>query len=55
MYLGIPQILMLLIIVMGGTITMVNHGKPRGDYNFWYWFISFAITLGLLWWGGFFS
>lgn len=55
MYLGIPQIIMVVLIVMSGAIHLVKHGEPRDNYSFGWWFISFILTVGLLWWGGFFS
>jgi hypothetical protein len=55
MYLGAPQIIMLVILALGGGIALALHGKPRDDHNFFLWFISFLITMGLLWWGGFFA
>lgn len=40
-------------------LTFMNHyfkdGEPRDDYNFRVYLIDFLITLGLLYWGGFFD
>lgn len=36
-------------------LTAHDHGKERSPESFWRTLISVTITLGILWWGGFFS
>lgn len=50
-----PQIVFIVLIAISGTITLLSHGKPKGDYNFLTWMIAAAIELGVLYWGGFFG
>lgn len=50
-----PQITVIVLLAISGTINLFSHGKPKGDYNFWAWLISFAIWMILLINGGFFS
>ena len=52
---GTPQIILIVLLAMAGTITLLKHGKPREDYSFFSWAVSCAITVGLLYWGGFFG
>ena len=52
----LPQLIYLLIIVVGFTINCMKHGKPQtGNYNGWLSFLASIITLLILWWGGFFD
>ena len=52
----IPQILVIVIFSLGLGISMNEHGKPKeGTNNAWFSIASFVITMGLLWWGGFFK
>lgn len=50
-----PAIVILILTAMSGTLYMVQHGKPRDNYNFGWWLLSAGIELGILYWGGFFS
>jgi hypothetical protein len=52
---SIPAIIFLVLSGMGLLYGAFMHGKPREDYNFWSILISTALTIGLLWWGGFFK
>lgn len=52
---GWPQITFIVLFAISGTITLLNHGKPRENYNFWVWLIAFFIELWLLNAGGFFK
>lgn len=56
MYLGVPQIILLVLICFGLGITIVKHGEPKtGKENFYVSFVAQVIYLGLLYWGGFFN
>ena len=52
---GTPQIIMIVLLAMSGTVTLLKHGKPREDYSFPVWGLSCAISVGLMYWGGFFG
>lgn len=51
----LPQIIIILLYVASLGMVMVLHGKPRANYNAWNTLISTAITIALLYWGGFFD
>jgi hypothetical protein len=55
MYLGLPQIIYLAITILGLGYQIANHGKPRSNENAIAALIATAISLALLYWGGFFS
>jgi hypothetical protein len=55
MYLGIPQIIYLSLVGFGLTMSIVNHGKPRSNENAMTTFIGGAVSLTLLYFGGFFK
>lgn len=51
-----PQIIILVLIAVDLLITAHLHGKPRtGTWSFGLTLFSNAVTLGLLYWGGFFQ
>ena len=50
---GTPQIILIVLLAIGGTINLLHHGRIR-EYNFAYWLMAAAIEVGLLYWGGFF-
>lgn len=50
-----PQITFIILFAISGTVTLLNHGKPREPFNFWVWLLAFAIELTLLIQGGFFK
>ena len=53
---GVCQIILITIYVLGLGITLANHGKPKeGEYNFWMSLLSYGIIMILLWGGGFFK
>lgn len=52
---GLPQYIFLGLAVFSLGIALEQHGKPRSPSSFWVSLVSSAITLGLLWWGGFFG
>ena len=52
---GVPQIIYMILTVLGIVIACVNHGKEREPYNAYIQFISAIITTALLAWGGFFA
>ena len=52
----LPQIIYLSLTMLGLGMQAVKHGNPKeGKENFWVVFISTAISVGLLYWGGFFD
>lgn len=56
MYLGIPQIIMLALMVFNITLNIVKDGEPKDEkYSFITTLIATAISFGLLYWGGFFG
>ena len=53
--LGIPQILICLIFIIGLVQNCIKHGEPKdGEYNFWGTLIGVIINVAILKWGGFF-
>lgn len=52
---GIPQIIMIVLLAMSGTMSLMYHGKQRPPYNFWLWLFVTPLNVGLLYWGGFFG
>jgi hypothetical protein len=50
-----PQIVIIVFLAIGGTMALLNHNKPRADWNFWHWTISAIIWTTVLWWGNFFG
>jgi len=55
MNLGIPQLIILGLVILSWGIHIAKHGDPKvTKWNFWLDLISSTINLGLLWWGGFF-
>lgn len=56
MYFGIPQIILLVLTMLGLGINLVRHGQPKeGVESFWVFFSSSIILFSLLYWGGFFN
>lgn len=53
--LGIPQIIMIALIISSIVISIVNHGKKREPYNAYSVLIGAALEVALLYWGGFFG
>lgn len=54
-YLGVPQILMLVMIAYSFTSDVLKHEKPyTKTENAWTSFTALLILLGILYWGGFF-
>jgi len=51
---GLPQIILLVIYTLGlGMHLNESIGNPKK--SIWSALLSYAITMGLLWWGGFFT
>jgi ribonucleotide reductase beta subunit family protein with ferritin-like domain len=56
MYIGIPQFILLMLMLVELTVELYKHGEPKEDkYNFFVSVIFQAILLGILFWGGFFK
>lgn len=53
--LGIPQLIWLVLAVIGLIVEIVEHGKPREPHNAYTLAISTIISFLLLYWGGFFG
>ena len=49
------QIIFLILALISFSVHLSYNGKPRGNYNAGAAFIDLIITLGLLYWGGFFN
>ena len=53
---GIPQIIILVIYMIGLGMSLANDGEVRmKKEGFWLSLVSCGIMLALLWWGGFFG
>ncbi len=50
-----PQIIFIVLVAMSGAITIVKHGKAKGNYSFLGWVFAAVIEIGILKWGGFFG
>ena len=50
-----PQIIYLSIVFIGLLIAANLHGKERTPHNFWVTLVATAITISLMYWGGFFN
>lgn len=49
-----PQIVMIVLFVVGFFGAARDHGKPKkGNENFFFSITCQAVLFGLLWWGGF--
>lgn len=53
--LGVPQIIMIVLIISSIVISIVNHGKEREPYNAYSVLIGAVFEVALLYWGGFFG
>ena len=53
--LGMPQIIMIALIISSIIISIVNHGKNREPYNAYSVLIGAVFEVALLYWGGFFD
>lgn len=53
--LGVPQIIMVVLIISSIVISIVNHGKEREPYNAYSVLIGAVFEVALLYWGGFFG
>lgn len=49
----VPQLILILIIVLGLAASVCDHGQPRKPENAWHGIIATSITIMLLYWGGF--
>ena len=52
---GWPQITMIVLIALGVGISLAKHGEPRGNHSFGASLFSAALSVGLLYAGGFFG
>lgn len=50
-----PQIIMIVLFIIGAIVTLINNGKPKGTYSFFGWVFAASIEIGILYWGGFFN
>lgn len=48
-----PQITMIVLILIEMCCAARLHGKPRDNYNFWYWLVGQVILVTLLYYGDF--
>ena len=51
---SIPAIIIIALYVFDIGHSIVNDGKPQGNRSFVVTFIATCISIGLLYWGGFF-
>ena len=52
---GTPQIITLILMGLNLLITSHLHGQDKGKHNILYTLINAGLTIGLLYWGGFFT
>lgn len=51
-----PQIIYLVLTLLGLGITLAKHGEPKKDkHNFYVTFVGSGLIVALLYWGGFFT
>lgn len=56
MYIGIPQAIMLVLIMLGLGINMAKNGQPKDEkYSFGASLLNSIINLVILYYGGFFN
>ena len=56
MKIGIPQMIYIVLDLLGLGIILAKHGERKdGHYNFWFRLLSTTITFMILYSGGFFS
>jgi hypothetical protein len=51
----IPQILFIIIVMLGAGVTIAKHGEPQKPHNIVTTLIAQVIMHGLLFWGGFYD
>jgi hypothetical protein len=52
---GIPEVILIFLMAGGLVYELVNHGKARtGRHDVYIKMLTLPITIGLLYWGGFF-
>ena len=49
-----PQIIFIVLVGLELLMHANKHGQPRENYNILIALFNAVITVGLLWWGGFF-
>jgi len=49
-----PQIILIVTIGLNLLISAHLHGQDKGKHNIFYTLINAGLTIGLLYWGGFF-
>lgn len=54
-HLGAPQLIYLGLVVWNIVDETVKHGTPRPAHNVWTTLAGTAVSIALLWWGGFFG
>lgn len=52
---GIPQIIIIVLLALGFGISIAKDGESKGNYSAGWTFLSTAIWVGILWWGGFWN
>lgn len=50
-----PQIICIILMGLNLLITAHLHGQDKGKHNIFHTLINAGLTIGLLYWGGFFS
>lgn len=51
-----PQIIIIVMLAIGFTVSLYEHGKPKtGEYNAFWFIFSASLYQTLLIWGGFYS
>lgn len=50
-----PALIYLALTLLGLGVVLAKHGQPRPDYNIGVTLVNTAISIGLLYWGGFFA
>ena len=52
---GAPQIIMIILMTLNVTVNILQHGKTTTKNGVTTLFLDLPLTVGLLYWGGFFS
>lgn len=51
---GAPQIVWIFLVALGLGVQIAKHGQPQSPYHAGKSLVGCAISVGLLYWGGFF-
>jgi hypothetical protein len=55
MHFGVPQFILVALLILGLGVSIAKHGQPRENYHGGITFLATIIEFVLLYWGGFFK